>query len=275
MFRTNIIETGYIMVDGGAMFGAVPKHAWFRKYKCDDDNLCPLSMRCLLAVSAERRILIDLGMGSKHLKEVSYYQPHNLVALNVALQKYSLGIEDITDVVLTHLHFDHCGGATFRNEKGIVAPAFPKASYWLSRKQWDNFNNPNKLEEDSFFADNIMPVYEAGLLNLIDGDTKLGDGFELRLFDGHTTGQIVAFIDTDNGRVVFPGDVIPTAAHVSLEWISAYDICALTSINEKERFLSEAADNGYTLVYCHDKDTISSKVKRLNDGYIATELIKK
>lgn len=275
MFRTNIIETGYIMVDGGAMFGAVPKRAWSRKYKCDDNNLCPLSMRCLLAVSAERRILIDLGMGNKDLKEISYYQPYNLVAINVALQEYNFNIGDITDVVLTHLHFDHCGGATFRNEKGIVAPTFPKASYWLSRKQWSNFQNPGRLEKDSFFDDNVMPVYEAGLLNFIDNDTKICDGFELRLFDGHTTGQIAAFINTGEGCVVFAGDLVPTAVHVPLEWISAYDICALTSIKEKERFLREAADNEYTLIYCHDKDIISSKVKRLNDNYIATELIKK
>lgn len=269
MFLIHIIESGYIMADGGAMFGAVPKRAWARKYKSDEDNLCRLSMRCVLAVSDQKRILIDTGMGCKHTKKVAYYQPQHLQDITDALKHYGYTAEDITDVVLTHLHFDHCGGATYRDSAGRLVPAFSNARYWLSRKQWDSLQNPNKLEEGSLFADNILPVYEAGQLQLVDMDTILCDGFQLRLFDGHTTGQLVAYIDTERERYVFAGDVVPTVAHISLGWISAYDICALTSLTEKERLLEEVVENDYIIIYCHDESVVSSKIKRLNDDYKA------
>jgi len=274
MFTVNIIEAGYIMADGGAMFGSVPKRAWMRKYESDENNLCPLAMRCVLAVSKDRKILIDTGMGNKHAKEVSYYQPYNLVDISVIIRQYGCTAEEITDVVLTHLHFDHCGGATYNNEKGDILPTFPNARYWLSRKQWDSFNNPNRLEKDSFFADNILPIHQSGLLHLVDSDMELCDGLQLCLFDGHTTGQLVAIIDTHRGINVFAGDVIPTSSHIPLEWISAYDICALTSIKEKEKLLHAAVTNDWTLIYCHDKNIRSSKIKRLNDNYKAIDLLK-
>lgn len=259
------------MADGGAMFGAIPKRAWSRKYPSDSQNLCALAMRCALAVSGERKILIDTGMGNKHLDKVSYYQPHSLVNIKDALLKLGYTADEITDVVLTHLHFDHCGFATRRNEQGEIVPSFPNARYWLSRKQWENFLDPNLLEKDSLFAENILPISEAGLLQLVDNDMQICEGFSMRLFDGHSLGQIVSYIETANdGIYTFPGDLIPTAAHVPLEWISAYDICALTSLKEKQRFLSEAEQKGYTLIYCHDSVHAMSKVKRLNDNYKAS-----
>ncbi len=258
------------MADGGAMFGAIPKRAWKRKYPYDEENLCPLAMRCILAVSRDRKILIDTGMGSKHLRKVSYYQPKDLVDINKAIQSSGYRPEEITDVILTHLHFDHCGGATRKNEDGKTVPSFPNARYWLSRAQWENYKNPpNRLEADSIFADNIQPVYDAGQLNLIDGDISLTDGFNIRLFDGHSKGQIVVYIETDAGKYTFPGDLIPTSVHVPVEWISAYDICALTSASEKLRFMKEAEENGYTLVYCHDATLEMGKIKKLNDNYKA------
>lgn len=274
MFTIKIIETGYIMADGGAMFGAVPKRAWMRKYKYNENNLCPLAMRCVLAVSADRKILIDTGMGGKHLEEVSYYQPYDLVDITDDIRKFGYMADDITDVILTHLHFDHCGGATYKNQKGDIVPTFPNARYWLSRKQWNSFQNPNQLEKGSFFADNILPVHRSGLLNLVDSDMELCEGFRLHLFDGHTFGQIVPVMDTEDGKIAFPGDLIPTASHIPLEWISAYDICALTSVTEKERFLNQAFIENIMLIYCHDEKIISSKVKKLNDNYKATDLIR-
>lgn len=266
MFEINIIDSGYIMADGGAMFGAVPKRAWQRKYSVDKDNLCPLVMRCVLAVSKDRKILIDTGLGDKHLDKISYYHPHKLINMQDAIVSFGYAPEDITDVILTHLHFDHCGYAT-RVENEKVVPSFPNAKYWLSRKQWENMQHPNRLEVDSIFADNILSVHEAGLLQLIDEDMQLYEGISIRLFDGHSAGQLVPYIHTVNGVCTFPGDLIPTSAHVSLEWISAYDICALSSVTEKERFLTEAEQNGYTLVYCHDAKVAKSKVKRLNDNF--------
>lgn len=257
------------MADGGAMFGAIPKRAWKRKYPYDEENLCPLAMRCVLAISDDRKILIDTGMGNKHLKETAYYQPKDLIDMGEAIKSFGLLPEDITDVILTHLHFDHSGGATRKNEEGRVVPSFPNARYWLSRKQWDSYKNPNVLEADSIFGDNIQPVYDAGLLNLLDNDIMLTNGIEMKLFDGHTAGQIVVCVDTDNGKYTFPGDLIPTSAHVPIEWISAYDICALTSAKEKLRFLEETEHMDYTLIYCHDATLEMSKVKRLNNNFRA------
>ncbi len=267
MFEIKIIESGHIMVDGGAMFGAIPKRAWQRKYPADKENLCLLAMRCLLAVSDTRKILIDTGMGDKHLDKMSYYRPHNIINVRDAIQQFGYTCTDITDVVLTHLHFDHIGYATCENKEGEVVPSFPNARYWLSRKQWLNLMEPNRLEADSLFLNNIKPVYETGLLHLIDEDIMLCDGFRLCLFDGHSLGQLVTYVDTGDGICTFPGDLIPTSAHVSLEWISAYDLCALTSLSEKERFLSEAEKKGYTVIYCHDAIRKSSKIKRLNDNF--------
>lgn len=273
MFEIEIIETSCIKADGGAMFGAIPKRAWQRKYPSDENNLCPLAMRCLLVTGKGKRILIDLGLSDKHLDKIRYYQPHNLKNIGEEILKFGVSAEDITDVILTHLHFDHCDFAT-RNNGGTVVPSFPNAKYWLSQKQWDTMFAPSLLEKDSFFEDNILPVFEAGLLNLIERDVTLCDGLELQLFDGHTQGQIVALISTSEGTVAFPGDLIPTAAHVALEWISAYDISAETSVNEKSRFLKSALENNYTLVYCHDVIVRQSKVKKLNDNYIAFNAVK-
>lgn len=269
MFKIHIIDSGYIMADGGAMFGAIPKRAWARKYPVNEENLCPLVMRCVLAISDERRILVDTGLGDKHLDKISYYQPHGLINMTESLNILGYTPDDITDVVLTHLHFDHCGFATQANKDGKVVPTFPNAKYWLSRKQWENYLSPNRLEEDSIFEENILPVFEANQLFLIDEDSLIYKGFSLRLFDGHSEGQLVPYIDTDDGIYTFPGDLIPTSCHVSLEWISAYDISAITSLKEKERFLYDAEKGNYSIIYCHDSTTQKSRVKRLNNNYKA------
>lgn len=272
MFEIHIINTGYIMADGGAMFGAIPKRAWQRKYPADENNLCPLVMRCILAVSDKKKILVDTGLGNKFLDQISYYQPHKLESLEDSLHSLGYTPDDITDVVLTHLHFDHCGGATFQDEDKSIVPSFPKAKYWLSEKQWKNYLLPNRLERDSIFEANIVPVFDAGQLFFVEENMTICEGVEIRLFNGHSEGQLVPYIQTSEGVCTFPGDLIPTAAHVPLEWISAYDISAITALKEKERFLSEAEKEEYVLIYCHDSKTAKSKVKRLNDDYAAKKL---
>lgn len=272
MFDIHILNTGYFMADGGAMFGAVPKKAWQRKYSANADNLCPLAMRCVLAVSDKRKILIDTGLGDKYLDKIAYYQPYKLVSIPEALNELGYTPDDITDVVLTHLHFDHCGYATCLDNENKLVPSFANAKYWLSEKQWRNYLLPNRLEKDAIFEENILPVFEAGQLFFVENDASIYDGFSLRLFNGHSEGQLVPYIETKNGVYTFPGDVVPTAAHVSLEWISAYDISAIISLREKERFLSEAQKEGYTLVYCHDSKIETSKVKTLGDNYKALKV---
>lgn len=275
MYIIKIIESGYIMADGGAMFGAIPKRAWMRKYPSDKNNLCKLAMRCLLVVSDTRKILVDLGIGNKHNEHISYYQPENLIDFGDALLNLGYTPDEITDVVLTHLHFDHCGAATHYDEAKKAVPTFPNATYWISKKQWTNLLLPNPLEKDSLFPENVQPIFDAGLVHLITEDTQIYDGFNLKVFDGHSVGQLLPIITTEDDIIAFPSDLIPTAAHNSLEWISAYDINPLASYAEKKRFLNEAVENNYTLIYYHDSDIIQSKVRRLNDNFKATKSIHK
>ena len=270
MYRIEIIEAGNFYVDGGAIFGAVPKKIWSQKYPSNDENLCLLSMRCILATSKDRRILIDVGMGDKYPDRIKPYFPHNLLSIKDSLHKYGCGLSDITDVMLSHLHFDHCGYSTSFVD-GRLVPTFPNAKYWISSKQWETQLNPNRLEADSIFSDDVLPLRESGQLNFVETDALLYKGLEVKLFDGHAAGQLVVYLKTDDGVVVFPGDLIPTASHLSLEWISAYDLCALTSMNEKERFLQEVAERGHKIVYCHDAYTVCSKVGQSGSSFFVEE----
>ena len=251
------------------MFGAIPKTAWSRRYPSNETNGCVLAMRSLLVSNVpEKVILIDNGAGTKHLRQLSYYNFFDLVDLGEELHKRGISPGQVTDVVLTHLHFDHCGYSTLKNEEtGEIYPAFPNATYWVSRKQWDNFLHPNALEKDSYFIENMKAIADNGQLRLIDTDTELCPDIDLRLFDGHTPGQIVPYIHTPEQTFVFAGDVIPLAASVSPEWISAYDTFPVTSYQEKVRMLEEAAREGQVLIYCHDAYTRCSTVKKVNDFF--------
>ena len=270
-----IIDTGYFYADGGAMFGAIPKTAWSRRYPSNGTNGCILSMRSLLiSTDTGRTILVDNGAGNKHLNQLSYYNFFDLADLEEELRKRGVSPEQVTDVVLTHLHFDHCGYTTRKNEKtGELSPSFPNAVHWVNRRQWENFLHPNPLEKDSYFIENMQAVADKGLLRLIDGDAGLCPGIELRIFDGHTPGQLVPYITTAGQTFVFAGDVIPLVASVSPEWISAYDTYPVTSYREKVRMLEEAAREGQALIYCHDAYTRCSTVKKVNNFYKKNKVI--
>lgn len=265
----DLIETGKFYADGGAMFGAIPKTSWIRRYPCDDRNGCLLSMRCALVTTGDGRVvLIDTGCGEKQLGSLTYYRFFGLKDMGEELRRRGIAPEQITDVVLTHLHFDHCGYATLKDAAtGDVSPAFPHAEYWVSEAQWLNFLNPHPLEKDSYFPENIMPVTDAGKLRLVTGDTDLCNGIQLRLYQGHTPGQLVSYIGLPEQTVVFAGDVIPLAASVSPAWISAYDSAPLISYTEKIRMLEEAAACRQRIVFCHDAYTVSGEIKKCGDFY--------
>lgn len=263
------IDTGYFYADGGAMFGAIPKTAWSRRYPSDEANGCVLAMRSLVVKTDDGRIvLIDNGAGDKHLKLLSYYRFFNLIDLGTELRNRGIQPEEITDVILTHLHFDHCGYTTQKDQStGEIFLSFPNANHWVSRRQWENFLHPNALEKDSYFIENMQAVADAGLLKLIDSDTSLCPQVELRIYDGHTPGQIVPYIQAPGRTFVFAGDVIPLAASVSPEWISAYDTYPVTSYNEKTRMLEEAVREEQAIIYCHDIYTHCTTVKKVNTFY--------
>ena len=265
MIKFHIIESGYFMADGGAMFGPIPKMYWERKYPCNEKNLCVMAMRCLFVETENRRILIDTGVGNKH--ELKFYQPHNLKDIVEEIKGIGYEPHEITDVVLTHLHFDHCGYATcFDNDKKAI-PTFANATYWLSQAQWENYRSPLLYEKDAFYPENIEPIYNANQLKLINEDVELLKGFSLKLYDGHTPGQIAAFIDTKNEKIVYPGDVVPTSAHVSLGWLSAYDNNAALAMEEKKRLLDKVVEEERTAIFYHDAKTVSAKVVQKNGYY--------
>ncbi|MCC8170722.1 MAG: MBL fold metallo-hydrolase [Parabacteroides sp.] len=267
----DLFETGRFYADGGAMFGAIPKTAWRRRYPCDEYNSCLLAMRCMLVRPGNGRVvLVDAGCGDKQLPQLGYYRFTGLKSLEAELDTRGVSCEQVTDVVLTHLHFDHCGAATLRDkDSGLVRPAFPNAVYWVGEAQWQNFIQPHPLEKDSYFTENMLPVVAAGKLRLVTEDTELCRGVRLRLYNGHTPGQLAVYADTATETVVFAGDVVPLAASVSLAWISAYDLSPLVSYSEKIRMLDEAVTQGQRMVFCHDTYTVSARIKKSGSFYKA------
>jgi len=250
------IEAGTFHVDGGAAFGVVPKKVWQKRYPCDENNYCHLAMRCLLIDTGKKRILIDTGTGDKQLKYLKYYDFKGVINFENELGKLGYTCSDITDVIFTHLHFDHCGGATKYNaDKSKVELVFPNATHWVGETQWTNFLNPNVREGDSYFPENMMPVQKAGKLKLVTENQFICPEVEVRLYNGHTVGQLVSYINLGDKTLVYVGDVIPLAANVPLAWISSYDVFPIPAMAEKKVLLDEAASKNQILYFEHDAYT--------------------
>jgi glyoxylase-like metal-dependent hydrolase (beta-lactamase superfamily II) len=247
------IETGNFKLDGGAMFGVVPKSLWNQVYPADENNLCNLSMRCLLIVTGDKKILIDAGLGNKlDDKFLGHYYLNGDFSLEKSLSACGFTRQDVTDVVLTHLHFDHCGGAVFRDDRGILHLSFPNATYWISDAQYKWAMDPNQREKASYFSDNIQPIIDSCQVNFIGKDSFVTPEIQLRLFHGHTAGLIIPFIKYKDKTLIFTADLIPTAAHIPASWICGYDTRPLISMEERNAFLSETAKSNYVLFFEHD-----------------------
>ena len=248
------IETGNLKIDGGAMFGVVPKVMWSKVYPADDNNLCNWSMRCLLIVDGDRKILIDNGMGDKQDEKFTrHYYLNGDDSLEKSLAKYDFTTDDITDMVLTHLHFDHCGGSIKYNEdRSRLIPTFKNADYWIGKTQWDLAVDPNRRDKASFLKENILPIQESGKLNFIENEGLLFPNVSVKFFNGHTDGQVIPFINYNGKTVVFMADLMPAVAHIPLSWIMAYDMHPLITLQEKQDFLEEALQNDYILFFEHD-----------------------
>lgn len=248
------LDTGNLKLDGGAMFGVVPKVIWSKLYPCDENNLCNWIMRCLLVVDGDRKVLIDTGIGNKQSgKFFANYWLNGEASLDSSLAKVGFSVDDITDVILTHLHFDHCGDAVRWNEDrtGYV-PTFRNAVYYISRQQWEWAVSPNNREKASFLKENIHPIKEKGKLNLVEKEGELFPGISIRIFNGHTEGQIIPFISYKEKTIVFMADLLPSGAHIPLPYVMSYDTRPLITLDEKEKFLKEAAANEYVLFFEHD-----------------------
>lgn len=267
------IETGNFMCDGGAVFGAAPKVLWNRNYPCDEENFCNMAMRSLLIDTGERKILIDAGLGNKQSdKFYSFFKLNGDNTIHSSLSDAGYKPEDITDVILTHLHFDHCGWCTYFDDDKELQLTFPKAKHWVGITQWKNYLSPNKREGDAYFLEDMMPVSEAGLLYLVDGDMEIAPGITVRQFHGHTPGQLIPYISYKDKTIIYAGDLIPVAQFVAPAWVSAYDTYPVTTLEEKEGFLKETYEQKQILFLEHDLYTECCTVDRKDNGkYIIRE----
>jgi glyoxylase-like metal-dependent hydrolase (beta-lactamase superfamily II) len=262
------IETGYFKLDGGAMFGVVPKLIWQKLNPADERNLCSWAMRSLLIEDADRLILIDNGIGDKqNEKFFSHYHLHGDDSLITSLKKHGFSPDDITDNIISHLHFDHVGGAIKRSEiPDTFETQFKNAQYWVSDAQWETAMHPNPREKASFLKENIFPIKESGQLRFPESEGRLFPNISIRFFHGHTQGQIIPFITYKDTTIVFAADLIPSAAHIPLPYIMSYDIQPLISMQEKDAFLKEAVIKDYILFLQHDYHNECCTLKNTEKG---------
>ncbi len=257
-------------MDGGACFGVVPKFIWSKLIEVDNDNLISVTSRCMLVKADSQIILFDTGMGNK--KSERFYGHYFLYGdenLERNLMKAGISPDEITDIVFTHLHWDHVGGASCYDADGNLKQTFKNASYHCSKTGWEWANNPNPREAKAFFKEDLSPLLESGKLNLIESEGFFNKDIYLRIFDGHTIGQIVPIIKTPNGKCAFTADFIVSSVHIPLAYIPSQDIQPLVTLKEKEDFLNEAIENDYILFFGHDYYTECARLKRTEKGIVA------
>ncbi|MDD2821519.1 MAG: MBL fold metallo-hydrolase [Flavobacterium sp.] len=280
------IETGNFKLDGGAMFGVVPKTIWNRTNPADENNLIDIAARCLLIEDGNRLILIDTGMGNKQSEKFfGYYSLWGTHSMDKSLAKYGFHRDDVTDVFMTHLHFDHCGGSVqWNKDKTGYEPAFKNAKFWSNDKHWEWATKPNVREKASFLSENILPMQESGQLHFItrpEGDylTQSELGFGIFFADGHTEKQMLPHIQYQDKTIVFCADLLATAGHIPIPYVMGYDTRPLLTMDEKTKFMTAAAENNYYLFLEHDAHneiiTVEKTEKgvRLKDRFSAEELL--
>ncbi len=265
--KLHTIDTGYFKLDGGAMFGVVPKTMWQKLNPPDEKNLCTWAMRCMLIEDGKQLILIDCGLGDKQdPKFFSHYEPHGEASLDKSVKALGYSFDDITDVLLSHLHFDHCGGAIKREGDKLV-PAFKNATYWSNEKHWQWATQPNGREKASFLKENILPIKESGQLKFAeDGSTELNPNIVLKTVSGHTESMFTPIIKVGDKSIVYCADLFPSMAHIPLPYIMAYDTRPLLTLDEKSAFLSEAIANNYYLFFEHDRSVELCSLKQTDRG---------
>jgi glyoxylase-like metal-dependent hydrolase (beta-lactamase superfamily II) len=248
------IDTGFFKLDGGAMFGVVPKSIWQKLNPADENNLCNWALRCLLIEDAGRLILVDTGLGNKQdAKFFSHYYLNGDTTMDGSLAKLGFNRDDITDVFLTHLHFDHVGGAIAREGENLV-PAFKNATYWSNRQHWDWAVNPNEREKASFLKENILPIQQSGQLKfiLVEDGVKFTDYIQVKFVYGHTDGMMLPLISYKGREILYMADLLPSVGHIPLPYIMAYDMFPMKTLAEKKIILAEAVEKNYILYLEHD-----------------------
>jgi glyoxylase-like metal-dependent hydrolase (beta-lactamase superfamily II) len=265
------ISAGYFHCDGGALFGVIPKKMWSKVYAADENNFTKLALRCLLVDTGERKILIETGIGNHYPEK--YFENNGYIPgnhLESSLQKNGYSTDEITDVVFTHLHWDHCTGAV-KTENGNLSPVFANAKYWCSKTQWEHAKISNTRERAAYHSEVLNFLFNTGNLNFADLEGELFPNFEVRFFDGHTPGQMIPFIRYGNKTIVYMADLIPTAANIPHLWLAAYDLYPVKAMEEKLLFLEEASKNNYILFFEHDYYTECATVVKTEKGFIAVD----
>ena len=261
------IETGNFKLDGGAMFGVVPKSLWERTNPANDQNLCSWAMRSMLVDYGERKVLIDNGIGDKQSdKFFSHYHLHGDASLISSLELNGYHPDDITDVFLTHLHFDHCGGGVKYNEKGELVTVFKNATYWSNELHWNLAMNPNDRERASFLKENLVPMKASGQLDFIKNDGIFLPGFDVLFAHGHTESQMIPHVKYKGNTIVFAADLLPSVGHIPLPYVMGYDTRPLTTLKEKKVFLETVAKKGFTLFLEHDYYQSCCTLKETDKG---------
>ena len=265
--KLHVINTGFFKLDGGAMFGVVPKSIWQKTNPPDESNLCTWAMRCLLVEDGNRLILIDNGIGNKQdAKFLSHYHLHGDASLMGSINKAGFSEDDITDMFLTHLHFDHCGGGVYyENNRPVLT--FKNAHYWSNAEHWVWATKPNPREKASFLRENILPMQESGHLKFIDTSKRsLFGQFEILYVSGHTDKMMVPMIPYKGKTLCFMADLLPSTGHIPLPYVMGYDTRPLITLEEKEQFLNEAAEREYVLFFEHDPVNECCTVKKTEKG---------
>ncbi len=264
--KLHVIDTGFFKLDGGAMFGVVPKSIWQKTNPADTNNLCTWAMRSLLIEDGKQLILIDNGIGDKQDdKFLSHYHLHGDASLISSIRKAGFSENDITDQFLTHLHFDHCGGGVkMLNGKPVLT--FPNATYWSNKDHWEWATKPNKREKASFLKENILPMQESGNLKFTELNSSPFSQFDILYVSGHTDKMMVPKIRYKDKVICYMADLLPSTGHIPLAYVMGYDTRPLITLDEKERFLNEAADNQYILFFQHDPVNECCTVVRTEKG---------
>lgn len=271
--RVSIINTGFFKLDGGAMFGVVPKRIWEKLNPPDEKNLCTWSMRCLLIETGDRKILVDTGMGDKQdARFRSHFEPFGSDSLLQGIKNLGLTADDITDVFFTHLHFDHCGGAIAKDTEGVYFPVFPNAKYWSNQRHWDWAMSPNPREKASFLKENFQPLQDWQLLTFVETDEQeIFEGVIVHYQYGHTEAMMALEIKVGDKTLFYCADTIPSAWHVNMPYVMAYDVRPLETLKEKEAILERAVTEGWYLIFEHDPFIECAMVKKSETGRIVID----
>lgn len=269
--KLHVIDTGFFKLDGGAMFGVVPKLIWNKTNPSDANNLCTWSMRCLLIEDGNRLILVDTGIGQKQSDQFfGHYHLHGDTELHQSIRQAGFDSKDITDVFLTHLHFDHCGGAIVRDTASEqLRPAFENATYWSNERHWQWATEPNPREKASFLKENILPIQESGQLKFIDRKDNICDtdlGFDTWFVDGHTDSMMIPLIQYKGKTLAFMADLLPSVGHIPLPYVMGYDTRPLITLSEKEAFLKKAQEENWILFLEHDSINECCTLKNTEKG---------